>query len=101
MEEYSVGIFANRGEAIPVLNVAGSDEGPLGLSSDEEHDKHGQLESVATPGSVRDGAGPTTTPQAHKRNPSLQDRLFAKFVRCHHEIQRLQKREAGNCKVGD
>ena len=81
MEEYSVDTFANRGEPIPVFNVLGSDDGPLGSSSDEERNRRSEhLKPDATEGGVDDGSNLDQSQESHKRSQSLQDRLFSKFV---------------------
>ena len=100
MEDYSVETFVNRGDAIPVLNVSGNDEGPLGLSSDEDRDKRRQLKVQAAGNDTPDSASPVSSPQAHKQGRSLQDRLFSKFVRCHHEVQKPKNPKASFRKMG-
>lgn len=94
MEEYSVETFANRGDPIPVLNVLGSAGGSAGLSSDEESDQHMHLKLGAAASSIRDKLNYPESPKTRKRGHSLQDKLFAKFVKCRHETQGLQEAQA-------
>ena len=94
--------FANRDEPIPVFNIPGSDDGPPGSSSDEENNRQSEhLKPTALVAGEHDGSNLERAPKSHKRNPSLQDRLFAKFVRCRYEAQRLEKAEIGYREMGN
>ena len=74
MEEYAVDTFANRDDAIPVINVQRSNDSS---SSDEQATK----QAPATPTKREEGtASDGDAGSAHKRNRSLQDRLFTKLV---------------------
>ena len=93
MDEAATGTFANRDEPLPPIPLSGPEDSTLGLSSDDELDRN-HLRADTDGNSVRDDSSTGEAPKGHKRNSSLQDRLFAKFVRhLRHESSRAEKSE--------
>ena len=86
--EYAVETIANRDAPIPVISLHTGDD----VSSDEGSDStrgtplkaNATAKAHGTPtGSDAETASVSSTPaSSHKRSQSLQDRLFAKSVRC-------------------
>lgn len=72
-------VFINRYESSPVLQIPGNHDGVLSSDSEDKHDRVRQPQSASSrlKDKLNDAAGAGLRESSH----SLQDRLFAKFVR--------------------
>ena len=81
MDEFTQDAFANREEPVPLLTVTGTEDG--GSSSEVEKDsKRKRLRKKLSASRIKEAARSLGADKAEKLDgsPSLQDRLFAKYV---------------------